>query len=86
MEIHILEICLIKDNNTLCFIDFGIMGHLDMDFVNNLAELFTYIVDYDLNGIINQLLYMEIINDDVDIKNLKYDLIDIIRPVVRCRY
>jgi ubiquinone biosynthesis protein len=69
---------LIKDNNTLCFIDFGIMGHLDMDFVNNLAELFTYIVDYDLNGIINQLLYMEIINEDVDIKNLKYDLIDIL--------
>ena len=69
---------LIKDNNTLCFIDFGIMGHLDMDFVNNLAELFTYIVEYDLNGIINQLLYMEIINEDVDIKDLKYDLIDII--------
>jgi ubiquinone biosynthesis protein len=69
---------LIKDNNVLCFIDFGIMGHLDMDFVNNLAELFTYIVDYDLNGIINQLLYMEIITDDVDIKSLKYDLMDII--------
>jgi ubiquinone biosynthesis protein len=69
---------LIKDNNVLCFIDFGIMGHLDMDFVNNIAELFTYIVDYDLNGIINQLLYMEIITDDVDIKSLKYDLIDIL--------
>ncbi len=69
---------LIKDDNTLCFIDFGIMGHLDMDFVNNLAELFTYIVDYDLNGIINQLLYMEIIDDTVDIKSLKYDLIDIL--------
>ena len=24
---------LVKDNNVLCFIDFGIMGHLDMDFV-----------------------------------------------------
>jgi ubiquinone biosynthesis protein len=69
---------LIKDNNTLCFIDFGIMGHLNMDFVNNLAELFTYIVDYDLNGVINQLLYMEIINNNVDIKSLKYDLMDII--------
>jgi ubiquinone biosynthesis protein len=69
---------LIKDNNTLCFIDFGITGHLDMDFVNNLAELFTYIIDYDLNGIINQLLYMEIIDDTVDIKSLKYDLMDIL--------
>jgi ubiquinone biosynthesis protein len=69
---------LVKDNNVLCFIDFGIMGHLDMDFVNNLSELFVYIFDYDLNGIINQLLYMEIIDDTVDIKSLKYDLIDIL--------
>ncbi len=69
---------LVKDNNVLCFIDFGIMGHLDMDFTNNLSELFVYIFDYDLNGIINQLLYMEIINDTVDIKGLKYDLIDIL--------
>jgi ubiquinone biosynthesis protein len=69
---------LVKDNNVLCFIDFGIMGHLDMDFIDNLTELFIYIFDYDLNGIINQLLYMEIIDDTVDIKNLKYDLIDIL--------
>jgi ubiquinone biosynthesis protein len=40
--------------------------------------LFVYIFDYDLNGIINQLLYMEIIDDTVDIKGLKYDLIDIL--------
>jgi ubiquinone biosynthesis protein len=69
---------LVKNNNVLCFIDFGIMGHLDMDFVYNIAELFVYIFDYDLNGIINQLLYMEIIDDTVDIKSLKYDLIDIL--------
>ncbi|MGB8232622.1 MAG: lipopolysaccharide core heptose(II) kinase RfaY, partial [Methanobacterium sp.] len=69
---------LVKNNNVLCFIDFGIMGHLDMDFVYNIAELFVYIFDYDLNGIINQLLYMEIIDDTVDIKGLKYDLIDIL--------
>ncbi len=69
---------LVKNNNVLCFIDFGIMGHLDMDFVYNIAELFVYIFDYDLNGIINQLLYMEIIDDSVDIKSLKYDLIDIL--------
>ncbi len=69
---------LVKSNNTLCFIDFGIMGHLDMDFVDNLAELFIYIFDYDINGIINQLLYMEIIDENADIKSLKYDLIDIL--------
>jgi ubiquinone biosynthesis protein len=69
---------LVKNNNMLCFIDFGIMGHLDKDFVDNLAELFIYIFDYDINGIIKQLLYMEVIDDTVDIESLKYDLIDIL--------
>lgn len=69
---------LVKSDNTLCFIDFGMMGHLDKDFVDNLAELFIYIFDYDINGMINQLLYMEIIDESVDIKSLKYDLIDIL--------
>jgi ubiquinone biosynthesis protein len=69
---------LVKDNNMLCFIDFGIMGHLDKDFVDNLAELFVYIFDYDINGIIKQLLYMEVIDDTVDMESLKYDLIDIL--------
>ncbi len=69
---------LVKNNNVICFIDFGIIGHLDMDFVNNLAELFVFIFKYDINGIINQLLYMEIIDDTVDIQSLKYDLIDLL--------
>ena len=69
---------LVKDGNVLCFIDFGIMGHLDMDFISTLMELFVYIFDNDVNGIINQLLYMEIIDDTVDIQSLKYDLIDLL--------
>jgi ubiquinone biosynthesis protein len=69
---------LVKNNNVICFIDFGIIGHLDMDFVNNLAELFVFIFKYDINGIINQMLYMEIIDDTVDIQSLKYDLIDLL--------
>ena len=69
---------LVKDNDILCFIDFGIMGHLDREFVDNLAELFVFIFDYDINGIINQLLYMEIIDDNIDLNSLKYDLIDIL--------
>ena len=69
---------LVKNNNIICFIDFGIMGHLDMDFVNNLAELFVFLFKYDINGIINQLLYMEIIDESVDLESLKYDLIDLL--------
>ena len=69
---------LVKNNNIICFIDFGIMGHLDMDFVNNLAELFVFLFKYDISGIINQLLYMEIIDENIDLESLKYDLIDLL--------
>lgn len=69
---------LIKDNNVLCFIDFGMMGHLDNEFIDNLAELFVFIVEYDISGIINQLMYMRVIDDSVDIEELRSDLIDLL--------
>lgn len=68
---------LILPNNTLCFVDFGIVGHLDKEFVDNLAELFVYTVNYDIKGMINQLRYMRLIDDDKNIDQLKYDLMDL---------
>jgi ubiquinone biosynthesis protein len=69
---------LVKEGNVICFIDFGIMGHLDQEFVDNLAELFVFMVDYDINGIINQMMYMGIIDDRIDMESFKYDLIDLL--------
>ncbi|MGC9516858.1 MAG: ABC1 kinase family protein [Methanomicrobiales archaeon] len=69
---------LIMENNVLCFVDFGMMGHLDQEFRDNLAEIFVYTVRYDVKGIISQLMYMGIIDDDTDINELKYDLIDLL--------
>lgn len=68
---------LILPKNTLCFIDFGIVGHLDREFMDNLAELFVYTVNYDIRGMINQLRYMRLIDDDTNIDELKFDLIDL---------
>ena len=55
---------LILPNNTLCYVDFGMVGHLDKEFMDNLAELFVYTVNYDIKGMINQLRYMRLIDDD----------------------
>lgn len=68
----------IKDNNVLCFVDFGMMGHLDNEFIDNLAELFVFIIDYDISGIISQLMYMRIIEDTTDTDELRSDLIDLL--------
>lgn len=69
---------LVMKDNVLCFVDFGMMGHLDQEFRDNLAELFVYTVRYDVKGMINQLLYMGIIDDETDTAELKYDLIDLL--------
>ncbi len=73
---------LVKEGNILCFIDFGMMGHLDNDFVDDLTELFVYMTKMDVNAIINQLVYMNIITYDTDIRALKYDIIDILDEYV----
>ncbi len=73
---------LVKEGNVLCFIDFGMMGHLDSDFVDNLTELFVYMTRNDVSAIVNQLVYMDIINYDTDIRALKYDIIDILDEYV----
>lgn len=67
----------ILNNNIVCFIDMGMMGIMDKDFRENLAELFLFFISKDVNNMINQLNYMDIINEDIDIHGLKYDLTDL---------
>jgi len=73
---HPGNIFILKDN-VICFLDFGMMGHFDKDYMGDLARLFVFIIDYHVNGLINQLTNMGYINETVDIKSLKYDVMDI---------
>ena len=66
----------ILDDNVICYIDFGMMGVLDDEFKQNLAELIIYFIANDIGGMINQLTYMGMIDAQVDTKSLKYDLTD----------
>lgn len=68
----------VLDDNVVCYIDFGMMGHIDRDFMQNLGELFVQVIDYKVDAIINQLIYMGIINDSVDRTILKRDIMDIL--------
>jgi len=67
----------ILDNNVVCYIDFGMMGVLDDDFKHNLAELIIYFIDNNVGGMIEQLTYMGMIDENVDSRSLKYDLTDL---------
>jgi len=66
----------ILDNDVVCYIDFGMMGILDEEFKNELAELIIYLINNDVNGMISQLTYMGMIGENIDTRSLKYDLTD----------
>ena len=46
----------ILDSNVICYIDFGMMGVLNDEFKQNMAELIIYFIDNNVGGMINQLL------------------------------
>ena len=67
----------ITDDNAICFIDFGMMGVLDDEFRQDLAELMINFSDHNIDGLINQLIRMDILNEKTDINLLKSDLNDL---------
>ncbi|MBO5841118.1 MAG: AarF/ABC1/UbiB kinase family protein [Methanobrevibacter sp.] len=66
----------VTDDNAICYIDFGMMGVLDEEFRQDLAELMIYFSDRNIDGLINQLIRMDILNEKTDINILKSDLND----------
>ena len=67
----------VTEDNAICYIDFGMMGSLDEDFRQDLAELMIYFSDRNIDGLINQLVRMDILNEKTDINILKSDLNDL---------
>ncbi len=67
---------MILEDNVVCYLDLGMMGFFDEEFKRNLSELMILFVDQDVEGVINQLMYMDILDYDVDTRTLKRDLND----------
>ena len=67
----------ITEDNAVCFIDFGMMGVLDDEFRQDLAELMIHFSDHNIDGLINQLIRMDILNEKTDLHLLKSDLNDL---------
>ena len=52
------------------------MGSFDDEFKRNLCEAILLLVDQDVDGLINQLMYMDILDYDIDTTTLRRDLND----------
>jgi len=70
---------MILENNTLCYIDMGMMGILNDEFRENLAELILLLINGNADNIINQLIYMDIITPSQNTPELKADVNDLMK-------
>ncbi len=68
---------MILEDNVVCYLDEGMMGFFDEEFKRNLSELMILFVDQDVDGLINQLMYMDILDYDIETRTLKRDLNDL---------
>lgn len=67
---------MILENNVICYLDEGMMGFFDDEFKRNLSEVMLLFVDQDVDGLINQLMCMDILDYDTDTKTLRRDMND----------
>ena len=68
---------LILENNVVCYLDLGMMGFFDEKFKRDLSEVVLLFMDQDVDGLINQLMYMDILDYDIDTSSLRRDLNDL---------
>ncbi|WP_407376561.1 ABC1 kinase family protein [Methanobrevibacter sp.] len=68
---------LILEDNVLCYLDLGMMGFFDEKFKRELSEVMVLFVDQDVDGLINQLMYMDILDYDIDTSTLRRDMNDL---------
>ena len=68
---------MILEDNVICYLDLGMMGFFDEEFKRNLSEAMILLVDQDVDGLINQLMYMDILDYGIETRTLKRDLNDL---------
>ncbi len=64
----------VVENDTVAFVDFGMMGHLDNDLREDLAKIFLFISEGDAKLLTKQLMYMGIVEDTDDYKQIEYEI------------
>ncbi len=72
---------IVMRNNSIAFVDFGIVGYFDDRLKNRCIDLISGIVGQDELGVIDALMGMGMQDDDVDDGQLRYDISLIIQPL-----
>ena len=67
----------VLENDVVCYIDLGTVGILDEDFRKDLCDLLMLVGEKDVKGVVNQFIYMGVIDYTMDTRDLKRDLRDL---------
>ena len=68
---------IVLNDNVICYIDLGSVGILDDDFRYDLCDLLMMIADRDVKGLVNQFMYMGVLDYGKDTTTLKRDIRDL---------
>ncbi len=68
----------VLDDGRICFLDFGMIGRLDDELKQQLSDLIVAIIDRDAERLITQLIYSGDISDEIDRRQLKRELNELI--------
>ncbi|MEZ6189218.1 MAG: AarF/UbiB family protein [Planctomycetota bacterium] len=68
----------VVERTKLCVIDFGMMGSLDRDRIDELLSFLVGILTHDLDRLIRLFYRLDLIDEDVDVRALRRDVDDII--------
>ena len=71
---------LIMENNKIGIVDFGIVGKIDDDIMESLANTFLSLIELDYDKLIHEYIRLGLLTEDVDTKAFKNDLQDLIDP------
>ena len=61
-------------NNIVVLLDCGMVGYIDEETMNNMADLLIAVVAKDTNKIIKSFVEMDIINEEMNLKELRIDI------------
>jgi len=64
----------VQEGNVIALIDFGMVGRIDQDAMNDLADMLMSLTKFDADGIVKSLDRMDIIDADTDTKKIKKEI------------
>ncbi len=68
---------LLLPKNRLCLLDFGMVGRIEPPLMADLVHCFVLIIRYDVDGLLRQFDYMNLIDENTDRHALRFDIMDL---------